>query len=588
MKLELKDKKFYLDGEEFQLISGAMHYFRTHPDDWEDRLRKLKACGMNTVETYVPWNFHEPVEGEFNFEGMADVEEYIRIASDLGLYVIVRPSPYICAEWEFGGFPAWLLAEHDLRLRTADPIFLEKIRAYFEELIPRFTPFQTTNGGKLIAFQVENEYGSYGSDKKYLAFLCDLMVELGVDVPLFTSDGGLELMLKGGTIDGAFATVNFGSRPDENFAALDKYFPEAPHCVMEFWNGWFDHWKEHHHTRDPQDAADTFKKMLTEGKNVNFYMFHGGTNFGFWNGANHGNGYEPTITSYDYDAPLTEAGDLTRKYHLIRDIIAEHTGQTPEDPPADSKKRGYGKVELSESVSLFDVLPQISEPIKDAYPRAMEQYGQGYGHILYSTEVKYISGEHNLRLQEVRDRAVILVDGKYAGVIDRWMEEPELKIEIKPEGSRIDILVENMGRVNYGPHLYDPKGITYGVRLDYQYLSDWTVHPLPLDNLDAIDWSAAEDTERQAPAFYRATFDIYEVADTFMTFAGWEKGQAYINGFNLGRYWEVGPQRTLYVPAPILKEGENELILFEVGTVEKPEVEFLAEPDLGPTEPTNE
>jgi len=588
MKLELKDKKFYLDGEEFQLISGAMHYFRTHPDDWEDRLRKLKACGMNTVETYVPWNFHEPVEGEFNFEGMADVEEYIRIASDLGLYVIVRPSPYICAEWEFGGFPAWLLAEHDLRLRTADPIFLEKIRAYFEELIPRFTPFQTTNGGKLIAFQVENEYGSYGSDKKYLAFLRDLMVELGVDVPLFTSDGGLELMLKGGTIDGAFATVNFGSRPDENFAALDKYFPEAPHCVMEFWNGWFDHWKEHHHTRDPQDAADTFKKMLTEGKNVNFYMFHGGTNFGFWNGANHGNGYEPTITSYDYDAPLTEAGDLTRKYHLIRDIIAEHTGQTPEDPPADSKKRGYGKVELSESVSLFDVLPQISEPIKDAYPRAMEQYGQGYGHILYSTEVKYISGEHNLRLQEVRDRAVILVDGKYAGVIDRWMEEPELKIEIKPEGSRIDILVENMGRVNYGPHLYDPKGITYGVRLDYQYLSDWTVHPLPLDNLDAIDWSAAEDTERQAPAFYRATFDIYEVADTFMTFAGWEKGQAYINGFNLGRYWELGPQRTLYVPAPILKEGENELILFEVGTVEKPEVEFLAEPDLGPTEPTNE
>lgn len=585
MKLELKDKQFYLEGEKFQLISGAMHYFRIHPEYWEDRLRKLKACGMNTVETYVPWNMHEPVEGQFDFDGIADVERYIQIASDLGLYVIVRPSPYICAEWEFGGLPAWLLAEHDLRLRTADPIYLEKVKAYYEELIPRFVPFQTTNGGKLLAFQIENEYGSYGNDKEYLGFLRDIMIDLGIDVPLFTSDGGLELMLTGGTIDGAFATVNFGSRPDENFEALDTYFPEAPHCVMEFWNGWFDHWKEHHHTRGPQDAADTFKKMLSDGTHVNFYMFHGGTNFGFWNGANHGNGYEPTITSYDYDAPLSEAGDLTKKYHLVRDIITEHTGKTPEEPPADTPKQAYGKVDLTESIGLFDVLEQISEPIHDAYPRSMEQYGQGYGHILYRTTVKNVSGKHKLRIQDVHDRAVIFVDGEYQGVIDRWMEDPALEIEVKPGGTKVDILVENMGRVNYGAHLYDPKGITYGALLDYQYLSNWTVYPLPLDNLEAIDWSGAGDPKERGAAFYRGTFTVDNVADTFMTFAGWEKGQAYINGFNLGRYWEAGPQRTLYVPAPILKEGENELILFEVGTVEKPEVEFLAEPDLGPTDP---
>ena len=291
MKLELKDKNFYLDGKPFQLISGAMHYFRIHPGYWTDRLRKLKACGMNTVETYVPWNFHEPHEGDFRFTGAQDLERYIKLAQDEGLYVILRPSPYICAEWEFGGLPAWLLAENDLRLRTADPIFLEKVKAYYEELIPRLVPLQSTKGGPIIAFQIENEYGSYGNDKTYLGFLRDLMIELGVDVPLFTSDGGSELMLNGGTIDGAFATVNFGSRPDLNFAALDKYHPEAPHCCMEYWNGWFDHWKEHHHVRDPRDAAETFAKMLEAGDHVNFYMFHGGTNFGFWNGANHDDEY---------------------------------------------------------------------------------------------------------------------------------------------------------------------------------------------------------------------------------------------------------------------------------------------------------
>src|SRR5690625_17290 len=300
-----------------------MHYFRIVPEYWEDRLLKLKACGFNCVETYIPWNLHEPKEGEFNFSGIANIEEFINVAEKVGLHVIVRPSPYICAEWEFGGLPSWLLADRNMRIRSFYKPFLDKVDRYFDELLARLRPLQSTNGGPIIAMQIENEYGSFGNDKQYLEYMRDGMIERGIDVLLFTSDGPTDLMLQGGTIDNVLATVNFGSRPKQGFEILQKHFPNTPNIVMEYWNGWFDHWGEEHHTRDPQDAADTFSEMIESGASVNFYMFHGGTNFGFFNGANHGGKYEPTVTSYDYDCPISETGDLTPKFYAVREAVAK-------------------------------------------------------------------------------------------------------------------------------------------------------------------------------------------------------------------------------------------------------------------------
>lgn len=579
----IEGNQFVFEGKPMLVLSGAIHYFRVVPEYWEDRLLKLKACGFNTVETYVAWNVHEPKEGQFEFDGLADIEAFVRLAGELGLHVIVRPSPYICAEWEFGGLPAWLLADDNMRLRCFDQSYLDKVDAYFDELLPRLKPLLCTNGGPIIAMQIENEYGSYGNDKKYLGYIRDAMIERGMDVFLFTSDGPEDHMLQGGMVDGVFETVNFGSGADYAFKKLREYQPEGPLMCMEFWNGWFDHWMEEHQSRPAADVAAVLEDMLKEGASVNFYMFHGGTNFGFYNGANHVQKYEPTVNSYDYDTLLSESGDPTEKFYAVRKVL-ERFVELPElQLPEPIKKRAYGEVRINETAGLFDQLKHLSSPVQRTCPDPMEKIGQEYGFIVYSTRITGPRRGQKLTLQDVRDRALVFADGVYVGTVERW-NPIALPLEIPSEGVRLDILVENMGRVNYGPLMRDRKGITEGVRLDNQFLYDWTIYPLPLDSLDALSFKPAgvgQQVEPNQPTFHRGTFMVEEKADTFIRLDGWVKGSVFLNGFNLGRYWEVGPTHTLYIPAPLLRDGENELVVFELHGTEAPIITLTDQADLG-------
>lgn len=583
-ELKVQGNDFVYEGSPLRIFSGSIHYFRVVPEYWRDRLLKLKVCGFNTVETYVAWNIHEPEEGHFVFDGLGDIEEFIRIAGELGLHVIVRPSPYICAEWEFGGLPAWLLADSSMQLRCFDRAYLDKVDRYFDELLPRLAPLQCTNGGPIIAMQIENEYGSYGNDKQYLNYLKEGMIRRGIDVLLFTSDGPEDHMLQGGMVDGVLETVNFGSRAKEAFEKLREYQPEGPIMCMEFWNGWFDHWMEEHQSRPADDVAEALDEMLREGASVNFYMFHGGTNFGFYNGANHIQRYEPTVTSYDYDTLLSEAGDPTPKFYAVREVLSRYSELPELQLPEPIRKTAYGDVAMTEQAFLFANLDGLSRPVRRACPEPMEKLGQGYGFILYSTRISGPRRGFELVLQDVRDRALVFADGQYVGTVERW-NPAGTPLEIPAEGLQLDVLVENMGRVNYGPLMRDPKGITEGIRLGNQFLYDWTIRPLPLNDLSALSFAplqdAAETVHAGAPAFYRGTFEVGEKADTFIRLDSWSKGVVYVNGFNLGRYWEAGPQKTLYIPAPLLKEGSNEITIFELHGTSRPVVSLVDTPDLG-------
>lgn len=582
--------QYLLDGKPYRIISGAIHYFRVVPEYWKDRLLKLKACGFNTVETYIAWNMHEPKEGEYVFDGMADVVSFIELAGELGLHVIVRPSPFICAEWEFGGLPGWLLAYSELQLRCCDPLYLSKVDRYYDALIPRLVPLLSTHGGPILAVQVENEYGSYGNDSNYLRYMRNGLLSRGVDVLLFTSDGPTDEMLLGGTLEDVHATVNFGSCAEESFRKYREYRSEEPLMVMEYWNGWFDHWMKDHHVRDAEDVAGVLDDILTQGSSLNMYMFHGGTNFGFYNGANHIVAYEPTTTSYDYDAPLTEWGDPTAKFEAVRSVLGKH-GIAPTCPlPEPIPKISYGKVALMERAELFTAsnLEKLSEPVNSVCVQPMEKLGQSYGFILYSTYVKGPRSRQKLYIEGVRDRAQVFLDGQVLGVIERWNPQP-LELSIPAGGAQLDILVENMGRINYGPLIRDPKGILDGVRIDNQLQYNWTIRSLPLEPeaLAALAYKEQTVEKQEAgglPGFYRGSFGVEEIGDTFLRFDGWNKGVAWINGFNLGRYWNAGPQRALYIPGPLLRKGRNELVLLELhGCAENCEIELVNLPDLGNT-----
>ncbi|MBP1991050.1 glycoside hydrolase family 35 protein [Paenibacillus eucommiae] len=583
---QIKNEQFMMDDKPVRLLSGAMHYFRIVPEYWKDRLIKLKACGFNTVETYVAWNVHEPVEGQFHFAGMADLVRFIEIAAELQLHVIVRPSPYICAEWDFGGLPAWLLADPGMRLRCYHEPFLEKVDRYYDVLIPMLKPLLCTHGGPIIAVQIENEYGSYGNDTRYLEYIKQALIVRGVDVPLFTSDGPVDFLLQGGMVPGVLETVNFGTEPQEAFTNLQKVQSGQPLMCTEFWNGNFDHWGEEHHTRDAGEIAQLLDEMLQLGASVNIYMFHGGTNFGFYNGANLAESYTPTITSYDYDAPLNEAGDLTEKYAAMRDVLAKYGRTEVIALPDPIKKMAYGSVAMDQRAALFSSLDQLTAPAYRTNPEPMEMLGQSYGFILYTTRVSGPREENELILQDVHDRALIFVDGVYQGVIDRAGKEGEgkLKLRFPQEGAELSILVENMGRTNFGPYLLDRKGITEGVRLGNQYLFGWTIHTLPMQDLTRLAFeqvTSNKEADDSSPAFYKGTLLVDELADTFLELKGWTKGVVFVNGFNLGRYWHIGPQRTLYVPAPLLREGENEIIVFELHGTNEAVVNFRDYADLG-------
>jgi len=561
--LEIRDN-FYLNGEPFKIISGAFHYFRTVPEYWQDRIEKLVNMGCNTVETYIPWNFHEPEKGNFRFDGMHDIERFIHLAEKLGLYIIIRPSPYICSEWEFGGLPAWLLRDRNMRLRCSYEPYLNAVKEYYSVLIPKLVPHQCDRGGGVILVQLENEYGYYGNDTAYLEFLRDTLRELGVTVPFVTSDGPWsEPKFKSGMLNGALPTGNFGSGAEWQFGQMRKYIGEnKPLMCMEFWNGWFDAWGEEHHTTSPEKAASELDELLKRGS-VNFYMFEGGTNFGFMSGRN-GGSKTGDVTSYDYDAPLTEDGQITEKYRLFKEVIAKYTDIHEIPLTTEIRRRAYGRISCTGKTDLFSVLDKISVPVKSSYPLTMEDIGQDYGYILYRMKIRDIETVSEIRLEGAADRVQCYHNGEF--VYTAFAENMWEKFE--PQQKRtsgiIDLLCENTGRENFGTGLENQrKGISGGVKINDHRHFGFEIYPLPLDErqIAALDFGIGyiENT----PAFYRFELDIDEPCDTFLDTDGFGKGCAFVNGFNIGRFWEIGPQKRLYIPAPLLQIGKNTIVIFE-------------------------
>lgn len=553
-----RGKDFLLDGKKFNIYSGVIHYFRVLPEYWEDRLLKLKLAGFNTVETYVCWNLHEPKPGVFDFSGMLDLVRFVETAKKVGLYAIVRPGPYICAEWDFGGLPAWLLKDKNMRLRCMYDDYLNAVSRFYHALLPRLLPLQEDRGGNLIAMQVENEYGSYGNDKDYLSFVEKLMLDCGVTCMLFTSDGPQGDMLSGGTLPHIYKVGNFGSGAASGIQTLEKYQPNAPFMCGEFWDGWFDHWGVKHHTRTHLTIIPELKTMLKADGNFNFYMFHGGTNFGFTAGANHDGRYRPTVTSYDYDALLNEWGGYTPKYHAVRKVLLEHQNLPAEPLPAEPKRQTIGDVKLDSFAGILDNLEVLGEKFHSACAEHMEYYGQNFGLIHYHHTLK---GDYSgkLHIDKPADRAYVFINKKYQGVIDRNDKNHFLSIPPLTGENDIDVLVEAMGRVNYGPELMDRKGV-FQIRINNQILFGWDVYTIALDNLDRLAFSKGTAA---APVVLRGSFKAACRDDCFVYLKGFKKGYVFINGFNLGRYWEIGPQESLYLPGVLLKE-ENEIMVVEL------------------------
>ena len=596
--LEIKSKKFYMDSKPFDIYSGAMHYFRTVPEYWEDRLTKLKAAGFNTVETYVCWNLHEKKPGEFDFSGILDIEKYLEIAQKVGLYAIVRPGPYICAEWDFGGLPAWLLKDKNMQIRCMYSDYLKCVERFYKELLPRLVPHLESHGGNIIAMQVENEYGSYGNDKDYLRYVEKLTRDCGIDCLLFTSDENTNNMISGGSLPDIYKVLNFGSRSRTAFNVLKDFENDGPNMCGEFWCGWFDHWRDKHHTRNSLEIVNEIKGFIDNGASFNIYMFHGGTNFGFTAGANHnqGHGYEPTVTSYDYCAMLTEWGDYTPAYHAVRKLLCEKQGIEPPELPESPKLQSIGKVELTETASLFENLDNIGEKHHVPVPEGMEYFGQNFGLIYYETTLKGKYNASPMYVKNVHDFAEVYFDGEKKTSIDRTLYSVEGKTTLKDvifkkkkgesspflmpalsDERKIGVLVDTMGRVNYGGNMLDRKGIS-DIYLGIQRLMNYDVWTLPLDNLDKLKYSSS--VKKEEPVFLRGSFKTDSKADCFIHLDGFNRGCVYINGFNLGRFWKVGPQKSLYIPGTLLKD-ENEIIVFNIGGYSKPTVSITDKHNLG-------
>lgn len=583
-RLVADDSVFLLDGKPFQIISGEMHYARIPRAYWHERLRMARAMGLNTVSTYVFWNYHELTPGHYEFSGQRDIAAYVRAAQEEGLFVILRPGPYVCAEWDLGGYPAWLLADSAIVLRSTDPKFTGPAERWLGRLGKELSPLLASRGGPIIAVQVENEYGSFDDDKNYLRWQLEALRHAGFgDALLYTADG--DVQLPRGTLPELPAVVNLGpGEADSAYARLHTFRPHEPLMSGEYWAGWFDQWGRPHHDTDAEQQTRELDWILSRGYSVNLYMFHGGTSFGFMNGANgspRAHDYWPQTTSYDYDAALDESGRPTPKYYAFRDVIARHRSPrslapVPDIPPP---------VQLA-PFPLDEVAPLTStlgEGIEMDRPKSMEELGQSYGYILYRTHVPAGSGaEAELVVDEVRDYARVYVNDSLAGTLDRRLGQNRLALRIPAEGATLDILVENMGRINFTKALRDErKGITHAVTLGGRELTGWTVFPLPMRSLHGISFHRAPVRDVDGPAFYRGTFTVDHPGDTFLDMRGWGKGTVWVNGHHLGRFWRIGPQQTLYLPGPWLKQGKNEVIVFDLDVPRRRTLGGLTKPILG-------
>ncbi|XP_057771590.1 beta-galactosidase 17 [Salvia miltiorrhiza] len=625
-KFEIAEDMFWRDGEPFRIIGGDLHYFRVHPEYWRDRLLRAKALGLNTVQTYVPWNLHEPKKGHLVFEGIADIISFLELCKELDMLVMLRAGPYICGEWDLGGFPAWLLAEEPaIRLRSSDPAYLGLVEKWWGILLPKVSPLLFSNGGPIVMVQIENEFGSYGDDKAYLHYLVKLARRhLGDDIILYTTDGGARENLEKGTIrgDAVFSAVDFSTGADPwPIFKLQKEFNapgRSPPISTEFYTGWLTHWGETIASTDAVFTATYLEKILSKNGSVVLYMVHGGTNFGFYNGANTGDdesAYKPDLTSYDYDAPISESGDVDNaKYKALRSVIAKYSPQPLASVPSNNEKIAYGRIKLDKSSFLYDAtrMKDLADVVESENPLSMEAIGQMFGFVLYASEYSPKGNGSVLSIPKVHDRAQVFVScaedsGRrptYVDVITRWSNRPvhlpPLKCKTK---NQLFILVENMGRLNYGPYIFDRKGILSPVYLDGRQLHKWKMLPISLDNLNEAlninpiihDATSAQFLKRSAreklkgqkklglePAFYSGRFNITKVGDTYISFRGWSKGIAFVNEINIGRFWpSAGPQCNLYVPAPILRQGENTVVVLEV---ESPKldlfVSFVNYPDF--------
>ncbi|MDO7845520.1 beta-galactosidase [Hymenobacter sp. M29] len=581
----LGTEQFLLDGQPFQMISGELHYPRIPREAWRQRLKMAKAMGLNTVGTYVFWNAHEPQPGQYDFSGNNDVAAFVKMAQEEGLWVVLRPSPYVCAEWEFGGYPYWLQNVPGLKVRSQEPQYVAAYRRYLQAVAKQLAPLQVNHGGPILMVQVENEYGSYGADKAYLASNKKMFEDVGFDGLLYTCDPVRDVAA--GHLDGLLPAVNGTDKPSQIRKLVQaNHGGKGPYYVAEWYPAWFDWWGTKHHTVPARNYTPGLDSVLRAGMSINMYMFHGGTTRGFMNGANYkgdSSHYEPQISSYDYDAPLDEAGNATPKFRAFREVIAKYrpAGQPLPAVPAAKPSAALPTLTLNASAGLLDRLPA---PVASATPLTFEALKQAYGFVLYRATVPG-GGTKKLKITDLRDYAVVLVNGKRVGTLDRRLRQDAMDVALPAGQVQLDILVENLGRVNFGEYLLqNTKGITKSVSLNGQEVKSWKQYGLPMEQAPQLvkaDRANADST----PAVRYSTFTLAQPVDTYLDMRQWGKGVVWLNGHNLGRYWAIGPQQTLYVPAEWLKKGSNNITVLELLKPEQTKLPFLDHAILNDLQP---
>lgn len=578
---KLGESQFLLDDKPFQIISGEIHYPRVPREAWRARMKMAKAMGLNTIGTYVFWNLHEPEKGKFDFTGNNDIAAFVKIATEEGLWVILRPSPYVCAEWEFGGYPYWLLNEKGLEVRSKEKQYLEEYKKYIIEVGKQLAPLQINHGGNVLMVQVENEYGSYAADKEYLDINRKMFIEAGFDGLLYTCDPESDII--GGHLKGLLPAINGQDNPDRVKKAINQYHEgKGPYFIAEWYPAWFDWWGTPHHTIPVEKYVGKLDAVLAAGISINMYMFHGGTTRGFMNGANYKDTspYEPQTSSYDYDAPVDEAGNATEKFRQFRSVIEKHLpdGKKLPEIPKNKPAMAIKPFKLTSKVNVFNALPKA---VKRENPLTFEDLKQDYGYVLYRTKIA--GGKKGLlQVKQLRDYALVFVNGKSVGSLDRRTLLDSLELQLPAGEVQLDIFVENMGRINFGKYLLDnKKGITEKVSFGGTELKNWEMFSLPFNHIDAIKAKSTATTKSSdGPVLQKGTFKLSKVEDTYLDMSSWGKGVVWLNGHNLGKYWFIGPQQTIYVPKEWLKVGVNEISVLELLKPEKNELEARATPIL--------